>query len=96
MGALFAIDQPARQAFLVEMVSGDDLPNAITLNSAVFQLSRVVGQAAAGVLITTIGAGGALLLNAASYLAPILALSLIRVGNLEAGYGTDIPEGSAV
>jgi MFS family permease len=82
MGALFAIDQPARQAFLVEMVSEEDLPNAITLNSAVFQLSRVLGQAAAGVLIITIGAGGALLLNAASYLAPIVALSLIRVGNL--------------
>lgn len=79
MGALFAVDQPARQAFLIEIVPEDDLPNAIALNSAIFQLSRVVGQAAAGVLIATMGAGGAMLLNAATYLAPIVALTLIRV-----------------
>ncbi|MFC2037063.1 MFS transporter [Chloroflexota bacterium] len=79
MGALFAIDQPARQAFLVELVSADDLANAIALNSAVFQLSRVAGQAAAGILIATIGAGGTMLLNAATFLAPIIALSMIRV-----------------
>jgi MFS family permease len=79
MGALFAIDQPARQAFLVELVRADDLANAVALNSAVFQLSRVVGQAAAGILIATIGAGGTMLLNAATFLAPIIALSMIRV-----------------
>jgi MFS family permease len=79
MGALFAIDQPARQAFLPELVSGDNLANAIALNSAAFQVSRVVGQAAAGVLIATIGAGGTMLLNATTFLAPILALTMIRV-----------------
>ena len=47
MGAFYAVDQPARQAFLPELVAEDDLPNAIALNSAVFQISRVIGQAAA-------------------------------------------------
>jgi MFS family permease len=79
MGALFAIDQPARQAFLPELVSGDDLANAIALNSAAFQVARVVGQAVAGILIAIIGAGGAMMVNAATFLAPIVALALIRV-----------------
>jgi predicted MFS family arabinose efflux permease len=61
------------------LVEEDDLANAIALNSAVFQLSRVVGQAAAGLLIVAIGAGGTMLLNAATFLAPIVALALIRV-----------------
>jgi MFS family permease len=98
MGALFAIDQPARQAFLSELVSEDDLANAIALNSAVFQLSRVVGQAAAGLLIVTIGAGGTMLLNAATFLAPILALAMIRVRDVShdvrrASLGVALSEG---
>ncbi len=84
MGAFYAIDQPARQAFLPELVAEADLPNAVALNSAVFQLSRVLGQAAAGVLITTIGAGGTMLLNAATFLAPVVALAMIRVKDVRA------------
>lgn len=83
MGSLFAIDQPARQAFLPELVGEDGLANAIALNSAVFQISRVVGQAAAGVLIAAIGVGGTMLLNAATYIAPICALTMIRVGDVK-------------
>jgi MFS family permease len=79
MGALYAIDQPARQAFLPEIVSQEHLANAIALNSAIFQVARVVGQAVSGVLIATTGAGGAMLLNAATYLAPVFALTLIQV-----------------
>jgi MFS family permease len=79
MGALYAIDQPARQAFLPELVSEESLANAIALNAAVFQISRVVGQAAAGLLIATIGAGSTILINAATFLAAILALILIRI-----------------
>jgi MFS family permease len=79
MGALFAIDQPARQAFLPELVGEKDLANAIALNSAAFQVARVVGQAAAGVLIAVIGAGGTMLINAATFLAPLIALALIRI-----------------
>jgi MFS family permease len=79
MGALFAIDTPARQAFLTELVEKDDLANAVALNSTIFQLSRVIGQAVAGLLIAGIGAGGAMLLNAATYLAPVVALAMMRV-----------------
>ena len=89
LGALYAIDQPARQAFLPELVSGEDLANAIALNSAVFQLSRVLGQAASGILIAAIGAGGTMLLNSATFLAPIVALTLIRVRDL--GHDTERP-----
>jgi MFS family permease len=82
MGALFAVDQPARQAFLPELVSGDVLANAIALNSAAFQVARVVGQAVAGVLIAAIGAGGAMMINAATFLAPVVALALISVSDV--------------
>ena len=99
MGALFAIDMPARQAFLVELVSEDDLANAIALNSAVFQISRVLGSAAAGVLIATIGVGSTMLLNAASYLAPIVALAMIQVKDVRhdtarASLGVALSEGA--
>lgn len=79
LGALFAVDTPARQAFLAEIVSEDDLANAVALNATLFQLSRVVGQAASGLLIASLGAGGAMLLNAASYVIPLLALSRMRL-----------------
>jgi MFS family permease len=82
MGALYALDQPARQAFLSEIVERDDLANAIALNGAIFQFSRVLGQAVSGVLIALVGAGGAMLLNAATYLAPVIALTMIRVLDL--------------
>jgi MFS family permease len=79
MGALFAIDMPARQAFLVELVDKNDLANAIALNAIIFQFSRVIGQAASGILIATIGVGGTMLLNAATFLAPIVCLAMMQV-----------------
>jgi MFS family permease len=79
LGALYAVDLPARQAFLLELVGKSDLANAIALNASTIQLARVVGCITAGVLIASIGPGGTMLLNAASYLAPIVALLLIRM-----------------
>lgn len=79
MGALYAVDLPARQAFLLELVGENELANAIALNASTIQLARVVGCITAGVLIATIGAGGTMMLNAVSYLAPIVALFLIRM-----------------
>jgi MFS family permease len=79
MGALFAIDQPARQTFLSDIVAGKHLANAIALNATIFQVARTVGTFLSGVLIATVGAGGAMALNALSYVAPLVALSLIRV-----------------
>jgi MFS family permease len=78
-GALLAIDHPARRAFLVELVDRDALGNAVALNGAIFSLASLVGYAVSGMLIATVGAGGTMLINAASYLAPITALLLIRL-----------------
>lgn len=77
-GALLAIDHPARRAFLVELVSPDDLANAVALNASLFNVSNLVGFGASGFLLATIGPAGAMFVNAASYLAPILALTAIR------------------
>lgn len=78
-----AIDTPARQAFVHEMVQRDQLPNAVGLNSASFNLGRVIGPAIAGGLIALLGSGvGAtgwvIMLNAASYLAVIASLVRMR------------------
>jgi MFS family permease len=81
-GALLAIDNPARRAFLVDIVERDDLANAVALNATIFNISSVMGFALGGVLISTIGVGSTMLLNAISYLFPIAALSLIRVPDI--------------
>ncbi len=78
LGALAAIDQPARQAFLTDLVGKDDLANAVALNSVLFHFARTVGFAVSGLLIALIGASGTIILNAFTYLAPIGALLMIR------------------
>jgi MFS family permease len=80
LGIANAIDVPARQSFVIEMVAGgDDLPNAIALNSSVFNLARLVGPGLAGPLVALLGEGNVFLLNGISYLAVIGALLAIRV-----------------
>ena len=81
-GSLLAIDHPARRAFLVDLVSQDELANAVALNATIFNISSLIGYAAAGVLIATIGAGGTMVINSATYWFPIFALALIRVSDL--------------
>ena len=78
-GSLMAIDHPARRAFLVELVDESQLANAVALNATLFNLANLVGYAAAGILIATLGAGWTMLLNSFTYVAPLVALSLIRV-----------------
>lgn len=78
-GALLAIDHPARRAFLVELVPADDLANAVALNATVFNMSSLIGYALAGFMLAALGAGVTMLFNAATYLAPIAMLLLIRV-----------------
>jgi MFS family permease len=85
MGAAF--DAPARQSFVSEMVGPDDLSNAVGLNSASFNLGRVVGPALSGSLIALLGSGvratgAVILLNGLSYLAVIGALRLMRESEL--------------
>jgi MFS family permease len=82
LGLGAALDNPARQSFVSEMVGRDDLPNAVGLNSASFNAARVVGPAVAGLLITWIGTGPVFLVNAASFVAVVAALRLMRASEL--------------
>lgn len=77
LGTINAVDMPARQAFVSEMVSKDKLPSAIAMNASIFNAARVVGPAVAGLLIALIGVGGAFLLNSATYIAAILVQFLV-------------------
>ena len=83
LGLGAAVDAPARQSFVIEMVGPDDVPNAVGLNSASFNLGRVIGPALAGFLIVLFGTGPVFLINAVSYVAVILALRSMRVADLQ-------------
>src|SRR4029077_3620576 len=82
-GIVNAFDVPIRQAFLVQMVGRDDLPNAIALNSSIFNGARVVGPAIAGFAIGWIGEGWCFFLNGVSFLAVIIALLMMRLAKFE-------------
>ncbi|MDF2506948.1 MAG: transporter [Microbacterium sp.] len=81
-GVVNAFDAPARQAFVSDMVSTGDTSNAVALNSASFNLARMIGPAVGGLLIVAIGSGWVFIVNAATFLAMILALSMLRTGLL--------------
>jgi MFS family permease len=83
LGCVHAVDNPTRQTFVLEMVGAEELPNAVTLNSVIVNLARVVGPAIAGVLIGTVGLGPCFLINAASYLAVVVALARMQVHELQ-------------
>jgi MFS family permease len=85
LGLVNAVDMPTRQAFVSEMVPADKLLNAVSLNSAQFNASRIVGPGLAGGMIALLGGTPPLfLLNALSYIAVIVGLSMMRVGELVA------------
>ncbi|MER3419363.1 MAG: MFS transporter [Chloroflexota bacterium] len=84
-GAVNAVDQPTRQALLPDLVRREDLTNAIALNSAAWQGAAMFGPALAGLTTGWIGIAGAFYANAASFLAVVVALFLMR----------DVPERSA-
>ncbi|GAA1427164.1 MFS transporter [Microlunatus lacustris] len=77
-----AFDNPARQAFVSEVAGKEHLPNAIGLNSAAFNAARIVGPAIAGLVIATFGSGWAILSNAVTYTAFIVALVVIDSATL--------------
>src|SRR5919206_395901 len=79
LGVVNAFDIPARQAFIVDMVGRADLMNAIALNSSMFNASRVVGPAIAGILVANIGEGWCFFANAVSYIAVIIGLLMMQV-----------------
>jgi MFS family permease len=78
-GVVSAFDVPIRQAFLVQMVGQEDLPNAIALNSSIFNGAQVVGPAIAGFVIAWVHEGWCFFLNGASFLAVIGALLAMRI-----------------
>ena len=82
LGLVTVVDNPTRQTFAVEMVGKADMPNAIALNSAVFNLGRIAGPAVAGLVISAVGTSAAFLVNAASYAAVIIGLKLMRPSEL--------------
>lgn len=78
-GLLSAFEVPTRQALVAEVVGRDLLMNAVALNSSAFNIARVIGPAIAGLLIATVGLAACFYLNAASFLAVIASLLLMRV-----------------
>jgi MFS family permease len=79
LGVVNAFDAPARQAFVPEMVGKDDLPNAIALNSIMFNSARVIGPALAGLLLAVIGAAWCFTVNGISFLAVLIGLWLMKL-----------------
>jgi MFS family permease len=82
LGAVNAFDVPARQSLLIDMVVRDDLMNAIALNSSMFNGARIIGPAIAGILVARIGEGWCFFANAASYIAVITGLLMMKFGPL--------------
>ncbi|MBB3229101.1 MFS family permease [Luteibacter sp. Sphag1AF] len=82
LGCATAFDSPARQTFVGDLVPDEDLSNAVGLNSTSFNAARMIGPAVAGVLIAVVGTGWVFVLNAASFLAVIGSLNLMRVSEL--------------
>lgn len=82
-GVANAIDNPASNAFVVDIVKKDDLPSAIGLNSTLFNTGRVLGPSAAGFLIAVVGVGNIFFINAASFLAILVSLWMIKVQHVK-------------
>jgi len=101
LGTVSALDSPGRQSFVVELVGKADLPNAVALNSTVFNSAALLGPAFAGAAISMVGTGWAFIANAISSLAVLYGLAAMRStdlhpapvvrrakGQLRAGSGT--------
>lgn len=83
LGCVSAIDAPARQTFVADMVPPERLPNAVGLNSASFNAARMIGPGVAGLLIAWVGTGWVFLINAVSFAATIGALMAMRTRDLQ-------------
>ncbi len=97
-GVLLAFDNPLRRSFVPEMVSKDDLPNAVVLYSTIVALSQVSGPALAGALVTSVGFGWCFTVDALTYLAVIACLVSMRERELfrqppQARTGREVREG---
>jgi MFS family permease len=88
LGMTNSLDMPTRQAFVVEMVGREDLPNAIALNSSLFNMARIIGPAIGGLIIATLGVAPLFLLNGMSFIAVLIGLVMIDMTKL---HGQDKP-----
>jgi MFS family permease len=82
MGTALVLDAPARQNLTFQMVGRDELPNAIALNSSLFNVARIAGPALGGVVIAVIGVGWCFAANAVSFLAVLASLLLMRTAEM--------------
>jgi MFS family permease len=82
LGCVTAFDSPARHTFVADLVGEDDLSNAVALNSSSFNAARMIGPAVAGTLIAAVGSGWVFLINAASFVAVLCSLALLRLNEL--------------
>ncbi|WP_175717122.1 MFS transporter [Burkholderia anthina] len=81
-GCASAFDAPVRQTFVAELVGDRELANAVALNSTSFNAARMIGPAAAGFIIASVGTGWAFLINGVSFVAVLASLSLLRADQL--------------
>jgi MFS family permease len=81
-GTAIVFDAPSRQNLTFQMVGKDALPNAVALNSSLFNLARIFGPAVAGVVIAVVGTGWCFVINTTSFLAVLTALLAMRVSEL--------------
>jgi len=82
LGVVNTLDMPTRQSFVIELVGKEDLMNAIALNSTVFNMSRVIGPAVAGVIMAYAGISTCFFINALSYAAVLISLFFIRTNTV--------------
>jgi len=81
-GLALVLDTPARQSFTIQMVGRRELPNAVALNSSLFNGSRIIGPALGGLLIATTGVGVCFVINAVSFVAVLAGLRLMHQDDL--------------
>ncbi len=90
LGIFSALDAPVRTSFTSELVGKTDLPNAVSLNSANFNIGRLVGPAMSGFLILLFGTGPSFLINSFSYLVMIITLTMINADELHSQKGAEL------
>jgi len=78
-GVTQTLDMPARQSFFIDLVGPENVTNAISLNSTIVNLARIIGPALSGVLMMKLGATACFLINSVSYIPVIIGIMMIRV-----------------
>jgi predicted MFS family arabinose efflux permease len=92
LGVVNAVDMPARQSFVIEMVGPENVANAVALNSAVFNGARIVGPAIGGIIIAAVGTAPCFIFNGLSYGAVVLGLLAMREAELRPAARMAIPK----